>query len=160
MTGNDSNPFLKLAEAQMSAATKAKHRWKEARVIKSEKDAPMKPSDLMKKLEDQNRQVRNYRAWKKAEIDYMLHLHGDKWKAFTQLVRHLDFNSNVDTFLTQLDWLYGQDMPTRQIALAYVANHLINLRLKAGLAPIDDSLPGEELTLFEIIRKQLGVLTP
>ena len=120
----------------------------------------MKPSELMKKLEDQNRQVRNYRAWKKAEIDHMFYLHGNQWRAFTQLVKRLDFNSNVDAFLTQLDWLYSQDMPTRQIALAYVANHLINLRLKAGLPPIDDSLPGEEPTLFEIIRKQLGVLTP
>ena len=155
------NPFLKLADAQMSATTKARQRWRTTvRVVKSDKDAPMKPSELMKKLEDQNRQVRNYRAWKKAEIDHMLHLHGDKWLFFTKMVKRLDFDSSVDDFLAELNWLYVEDMPTRQIALAYIANHLINLRLKNGLSPIDDSLPGEELTLFEIIRHQLKILTP
>ena len=43
--------------------------------------------------------------------------------------------------------------------MTLIAAHLIVLRLTNGEAPFDDSLPGEEMTLFEIIRKELRVLT-
>ena len=38
------NPFLRLADQQMVAATKARHRRREVKLAKSEADAPMKLS--------------------------------------------------------------------------------------------------------------------
>jgi hypothetical protein len=156
------NPFVRLAEAQMSRATKAKNKRAEVKQVMRDADAPMKPGELEQKLADQSKQVSSYNTWKRSELAKMQAQYGENWDRFALMVRKFTFDSNpLDfiCFLNELQWLHQADLRARQIALSYIANRLVKLRLEAGLAPFDDSLPGEEPTLFEIIRQQLRVIT-
>jgi hypothetical protein len=156
------NPFTRLADQQMVAATKARHKRREAKIVKSEKDAPMKLTPQEQELADRERLARGYRAAKKAE--YKKHLEGPNGAGWRLLRDRLDVTTihnarELPAFIEQQDWLTYGDLDTRQNALGIIAAHIILLRLSNGMAPMDDSLPGEELTLFEIIRHQLRVLT-
>lgn len=50
-------------------------------------------------------------------------------------------------------------MATRQAVLSVISGRLITLRLINGYPPIDDALPGEPDTVFQIIRDALKVMT-
>jgi hypothetical protein len=56
-------------------------------------------------------------------------------------------------------WLLDADMATRQAALSAISSRLITLRLINGYPPIDDALPGEPDTVFQIVRDALKVMT-
>ena len=56
-------------------------------------------------------------------------------------------------------WLLDTDMATRQAVLSVISGRLITLRLINGYPPIDDALPGEPDTVFQIVRDALKVMT-
>ena len=160
------NPFLQLAEQQMPAATKAKHRAREKReaklVVQSEKDAPMKLSDMEQAQADQSKQFRNWKAFHRAESEAVLHgPNGNEYREMLRSVRSaaIDDPDVILHAVRSAKWLHGADSKTRQVALSAIASAIVRLRKVNGYAPFDDSLPGEEPTLFEIIRKELGLLT-
>ena len=160
------NPFERLANAQMVAATKAKHRSAEkraaAKVVKSERDAPMKLSEMEQIQADQSTQLRAYRAWKRAEVEALLNgPHGEDWKQLAKLLRSLSIESASELVdhIKASQWLRDADMQTRRTALSVISSVIIRLRIANGYPPIDDSLLGEEPTAFEIIRNELKVLT-
>ena len=162
-----SNPFEQLADRQMVAATKAKHkaaetrvRKREVKVVQSEADAPMKLSDMEQKQADQSTQLRAYRRWKREEIKSLLEPH-DGWRELSRIMRGLTIEQAealVD-LVRAATWLRGADLKTRQVALSVIADVIIRLRISNGYPPMDDSLPGEALTVFEIIRNELRVVT-
>jgi hypothetical protein len=162
------NPFEILANAQMARATKqrleaSRRRAEKRLVVQSEKDAPMKLGPQEQKLEDQSKQMRSYRAWRKAEYDTMAKhpIYFKHWNEFTHLVLDLT-PDNADAFvdyIAKAAWLHEAEPSIRRLALSFIANRLIRIRLEQGLAPMDDSLPDEEPTLFETIRTQLRVMT-
>jgi hypothetical protein len=163
----DIDPFAQAAQEIATSALKARmraaaRRESKVKIVQSEKDAPMKLSELEQKVVDQSKQMRSYKAWKRAEFDEMLKgPNGDDWRILSTILRRLTIN-NGEELIEHIDgagWLLDADLRTRQIAIALIANRIINLRLENGLAPMDDSLPGEEPTVFEIIRSKLRVLT-
>jgi hypothetical protein len=161
-----SNPFEKLAEKQMVAATKAKHRAAEKRaavkIIKSERDAPMKLSEMEQERADQAAQLRSYRAAKRAELQALLDgRHGMEWRQLIHELAGLTINdaSSLPDYIADQKWLLEADHHARRTALYIIAGRLAGLRLENGYAPFDDSLPGEEPTAFEIVRKQLRTET-
>jgi hypothetical protein len=163
------DPFEQAAQEMATSAHKARRRAVEAReakskvkIVQSEKDAPMKLSELEQKVADQSKQMRSYKAWKRAEFDAMLAgPNGNDWRILSTILRRLtiDDSEALIEHIKGARWLLDADLRTRQIALALIANRIINLRLENGLSPMDDSLPGEPLTAFEIIRAELKVLT-
>ena len=158
------NYFEALANAQMVAATKAKHRAAEkratAKIVKSERDAPMKLSDIEQAQQDKSTQLRAYRRWKREEIKSLLEPH-DGWRELARLLRGMtiDDASKLVDHVRAATWLHGADLKTRQTALSVIASTIIRLRLANGHPPMDDSLPDEAMTVFEIIRNELQVLT-
>jgi hypothetical protein len=165
VTDNDrltNNPFTRLADQQMVAATKAKHRRRDAHIARSEADAPMKLSEQEQAMADRQKLMANYRAANKAE--FAKFLKGPDGKHWQDLRTALEYTSIGDadqllSYIDRQDWLLNGSLKTRQDALALIAAHLIVLRLTNGYPPFDDSLPGEEMTLFEIIRAKLKVMT-
>jgi hypothetical protein len=162
------NHFERLAEQQMVAAAKAKHRAAEKReatrkvkIAQSEKDAPMKLGELEQKQADQSTQFRAYKRAKREEARVVFERRPADWAGLSRVLRNL----TIDTPETLLDyianaaWLHEADLQTRQVVLSLVDNELVRVRLENGYPPIDDSLPGEAPTAFEIIREQLKVLT-
>jgi len=164
------NPFEQLAAEQMAEATKHKleagrrrAEKKQAHVVQSDADAPYILGPQEQKLADQSRQMKSYRVWKKSEFDAMRHhpLHFSSWNEFTRRVRELT-PDNADAFVgyvAKQHWLLEAELDIRRLALAFVANRLIRIRLEQGLAPMDDSLPDEPPTLFETIRNLLRTMT-
>jgi hypothetical protein len=164
------NPFDQLAAEQMVRATKQRleasrkrAEKKQAHIVQSEKDAPMILGPQEKKLEDQSKQMRSYRAWRKAEYDTMAKhpLYFKHWNEFTHLVLDLtpDNTDVLVDYVSKAAWLHEAEPGIRRLALSFIADRLIRIRLEQGLAPMDDSLPDEEPTLFETIRTQLRVMT-
>ncbi|MBO4228153.1 hypothetical protein [Bradyrhizobium neotropicale] len=164
---SDIDPFAQAAEEIATAALKAKRRAAERRaakvkLVRSEKDAPMKLSEQEQKLADQSKQMRLYRAWKRSEFEAMLTgPNGTDWRVLATNLRRLtlDHAEDLIAYVRGARWMRESDLRTRQAALALIANRIIRLRLENGLAPMDDSLPGEAMTAFEIIRSELRVLT-
>lgn len=159
------NPFEKLANAQMVAATKAKHRAAERRavkIVKSEKDAPMKLSPMEQEQADQSTQMRVSRALKRAQLQALLD--GKTGLEWRQLIKELkdmtiDNASSLPDYIADQRWLLDGDRDARRTALSIIDDRIISLRRENGLSPINDSLPGEDPTIFEIIRKQLRTET-
>ena len=162
------NPFEALAAEQMVEATKRKleasrKRAEKRLVVQSEDDAPMKLGPMEQQLEDQSRQMRSYRAYKRAEYDTMKQhpLYFSQWNEFTARVLDLSPDNTTEFvgYIAKQRWLLEAEISIRRLALSFLANRLIRLRLEQGLAPLDDSLPGEPDNLFITVRTLLRVLT-
>ena len=164
------NPFEQLAAEQMAIATKrkleqsrARAEKKQAHIVQSEKDAPMILGPQEQKLADQSKQAQAYRVWKKAEYDAMKQhpLYFSQWNEFTARVLDLSPDNTTEFvgYVAKQRWLLEAEISIRRLALSYLANRLIRMRLEQGLPPIDDSLPGEPDNLFITIRTLLRVLT-
>jgi hypothetical protein len=161
-----SNSFERFAETQMVRATKAKHKAAETRarnkVVQSEKDAPMKLGPLEQKMEDSSRQMRLYRRYKRAELRALLEgSMAEQWRALLQYLKALtiEHGDALVDYVRHQHWLHDSDMDTRHTALSLIADAIIRLRVRNGYSPMDDSLPGESPTVFEIIRADLRVMT-
>jgi hypothetical protein len=166
------NPFEQLAAEQMADATRRKleasrkrAEKRQAHIVQSDADAPMILGPQEQKLADQSRQMRSYRAWKKSEFDAMTKhpLYFSKWNEFTRRVHELT-PDNADAFvgyIAKQRWLLDADLDIRRLALAFIANRLIRIRLEQGLSPMDDAIPfsDEPPTLFETIRNLLRTMT-
>ena len=162
------NPFEALAAEQMVEATKRKleasrKRAEKRLVVQSEDDAPMKPGAMEQKLIDQSKQTSGYKVIKRAEFDAMKHhpLLFSEWNEFTARVLDLSPDNTTEFvgYVAKQRWLLEAELDIRRLALAFVANRLIRIRLEQGLAPMDDALPDEPPTLFETIRNLLRTMT-
>jgi hypothetical protein len=156
------NPFTHLADRQMVAATRARHKRREVRLARSEADAPMKLSPQEQAVADREKLMRAYKAANKAEFARFLKgPNGRHWQELRSTLEYTGLGGSdfLLSYIEKQGWLLDGDLKTRQDALTLIAAHLLVLRLQDGRPPFDDSLPGEELTLFEIIRSKLKVLT-
>ena len=161
-----SNPFEQLAQRQMVAATRKKHEAAEKRAAKkivlSDTDAPMKLSEMEQKQADQARQMRMWRAWHRQQMEAITNgPHGADWRELVRKVKSATFEDHgiILRAVRAADWLHEADIGTRVVAVSMVANAIVRLRELNGLAPFDDSLPGEDPTVFEIVRDELKVMT-
>ncbi|WLA79601.1 hypothetical protein [Bradyrhizobium elkanii] len=153
----------------MAAATKARHKAAESRernrkvkIVQSEKDAPMKLSEMEQKLADTSKQFRAYMRSKRAELKAMLQgPQGKHWHELVQRLRSLTIEESepLIDYVKKARWLLDADLHTRQVALALIAGVIIRIREENGYSPADDALPGEPPTAFEIIRDELKVMT-
>jgi hypothetical protein len=160
------NYFEALAHQQMVAATKAKHQAAEkraaAKVVKSERDAPMKPSAMEQDQIDKNTQLKLWRAHHRAEINAVINgPYRDNWRELVKTVRDMTFENPgaIVGYVQHAQWLHDADLQTRRVVLSMIARAIMQLREINGYPPFDDALPGEEPTVFEIIRNELKVLT-
>lgn len=148
------NPFLAYGEARLPS------RPKKVRVVKSEADAPMKPTAAERAERDKSVQMQRYRAQRREMVDrvakgpYRVEI-----GALSNFLRTmtLDDGDALIDFVKRHRSLTLADTDTRMVALRMVSDRLQRLREEDGRAPFDDSLPGEEPTVFEIIRAELGV---
>ena len=161
------NYFEALAQQQMVAATKAKHKAAEkraaAKVVKSERDAPMKPSAMEQDQIDKNTQLKLWRTYHREEINAVVNgPYGADWRALLRVVKSLTIENPgaIVDYVRDAQWLRDADLQTRRVVLSMIARAIIQLREVNGYPPFDDALPDEEPTAFEIIRKELRTETP
>ena len=156
------NAFEAIADQQLTAAAKARHRATEKRlaklVVQSERDAPMVASPADRAMFKATKQFREYlkylRDRKRALLDgpYSAQL-----APLVQMLKCLTPESApaLTDWVEHADWLQQADYNTRQDTLAIIGEDIATLRIKEGYAPFDDSLPGETPTAFEQIRFML-----
>jgi len=143
------NPFEALAGRQLTAPVKA-------RIRASEKRAAMKPTPQEQESINQQRQVRMYRRWKRGQIREFAQSNPQVFSDLRRILRHqtLDKSDLLLGFSRYLLHLI-KSHADRSIALGMIGTAIARLRIRNGLPPFDDSLPGELPTVFEIIRAEL-----
>ena len=112
------------------------------------------------KLADDARLLRTWREWHREQLEEALA--GVRRGVLERLMEQLkDLRSAralVD-FIAAQDW-ESVDADTRAIALFEINRAIIALRERQKLPPINDALPGEPLTAFQIIREIITKVSP
>ena len=148
------NPYLDFAESVLPSP-----RRQTVRTVPSEAHAPMVLRGAEKALAERSKQLAKAKRWTKAELKAIFEgPWGTLVKRVINFLHHMTINNGADllAFLEQLKWLRDVDHDTRMHVLAEIDDAIITLRICAGLSPIDDALPGEELTVFQMIRQKLN----
>lgn len=111
-----------------------------------------------KEERDKAKQLSYYGIWKREIRAEMIAQHGVKLEALMKMLKNMTIESSDElvSYIERADWLIKSDPHSRITILGYIDNAIIRLRIRHGLAPFDDALPGEEATAFQVIR---GILT-
>ncbi len=156
------NPFEQVADQQRTAASKARDRAAERRLAKltlnSDADAPMKATAQEKEQREKQAQLRQWRAWHREESNTLLEgVFGREYQGLLLLLSTLtpDSAPALVKYVERCDWVQKLDRTGRQTVLSVIGDRIMKLRITHGLAPFDDSLPGEEPTAFELCRKHI-----
>lgn len=156
------NPFEALANQQQNAASKARDRAAERRlaklVVKSDADAPMVASPLDKeRFENQELLKRFNKAMTQRRLDLLKSAHGKEIKGLLQILDSLTPSSPpaLMSYLAKCQWFVNADYGTRHDILWVIDTAIMTFRIREGLSPFDDGLPGEPPTAFCIIRHHL-----
>jgi|SRR5215831_10243927 len=109
-----------------------------------------------RELADRARLTRAWRAWHFEQLEEALvGLHGGVLERLMAQLKELRTARELVNFISAQDWSVVDD-DTRAIVLHQINRAITVLRERQGLPPIDDALPGEPLTAFQIIR---GIIT-
>ena len=144
------NPFLKLAEKQQPpASVKARQRAAEKRRTTSAQKAADKASAEREDL------FRLWKKWRRERLETLLA--GPHGTAAAELVAFLKAMKLEDgARLVELVRVAGwdhADADTKFEVLSLINVAITALRERAELPPINDALPGEKPTAFQIIRE-------
>ena len=111
-------------------------------------------------LADQARLTRAWRAWHFEQLEEaLLGLHGGVLERLMVQLKELRTARELVNFISAQDCSVVDD-DTRAIVLHQINRAITTLRERQGLAPIDDALPGEPLTAFQIIREIITKVSP
>lgn len=144
------NPFEAYGETRSRRPMRAK-------VVKSDADAPMKPTEMEKKQRAQTAQLRLYREYWREQIAVTRNgPAGSDFIALEKFLRKMtidDGEALID--LVQRSRIPKVDWSTKRVALHIIADAIEHVRAVNGYPPFDDSLPGEPPKVFERIREML-----
>jgi hypothetical protein len=123
---------------------------------------PAQQTAADKALEDRDRLYRRYRVIKKAEFERLCAdpIWGERLRKFVVTLK--DFGADdADRMIMFVQyqgdmWLRSAPDDIRFAALQAIDRRIIRIRQRAGLAPFDDALPGEEDDVFQICKKALA----
>lgn len=157
-----SNPFLSVADQQQNAWSKARDRRMAKLVVKSEAEAPMVASPSDRAVQERSALLRQYnKALTQRRHDLLNGQHGAAVRDLLQIMDTLTPSSapGLMSYLAKCNWFLHAERATRQDILSLIDIGICRHRVREGLAPFDDSLPGEPATAFEIIRSNMQVVS-
>jgi hypothetical protein len=121
--------------------------------------APRK-SENEKELADRERLTRMWRRYHAEQLEQALAgIHSDVMKRLMAQLEDLRSARELGDFIAAQDW-ESVDSGTRAIALFEINRAITALRERQKLPPINDALPGEPLTAFQIIREIINQFPP
>jgi len=160
------NAFTQLADQQQNAYSKARDRATEKRlaklVVNSERDAPMVASPTDKAAHERQQLLRMFnKAMTQRRLDLLNGPLAEQVKGLLQILDSLEASSvpALTSYLAKCQWFLHAERPARMDILSIISMAIARHRVRNGLAPFDDSLPGEQPTAFEIIRSNMQVLS-
>ena len=140
------NPFLELAERQISAPVKARQRAAEKRAMRTAEQKAIAKRDCM---------FQAWKHWRREQLDAALGgPHGGALQALIAFLKTMKCGDALIEHVRAGDWK-AADGDTRFLVLHLVNAAIVRLREERGLAPFDDALPSEPPTAFQIIRELL-----
>jgi hypothetical protein len=156
------NYFEALADTQQNAHSKARDRSAAKRleklVVKSDADAPMVPSATEKEQRERQQLLRQFnKAMTQRRVDLLKGPHAKEIKGLFQILDSMTASSApaLMSYLAKCQWFVSADYGTRHDILYVVDTSIMRFRIRQGLSPIDDGLPGEPPTVFCIVRHHL-----
>jgi hypothetical protein len=137
------NSFLTLADRQISAPRKARHRAAEKRALRK-----------VHKDDDQLR--RGYAEWRRERRDAFLNAHRQEANELFRFLAGMQLTDGPALLELLGPWRFA-DPSARAEVLSVVDAAITKLRERNGFPPFDDSLPwSDELPrVFELARKML-----
>jgi hypothetical protein len=110
------------------------------------------------KLADDARLLRAWRKWHREQLEETLAgVRRDVLERLMEQLKDLRSARALVDFIAAQDW-ESVDADTRAIALFEINRAITALRERQKLPPINDALPGEPLTAFQIIREIINQL--
>ena len=152
------NPFEQLADRQINSPTRARLRAAEKRAAKQ----PMVPTEQEKKLNDQTKQFRSYRRWKRQQVkERLAEPYPEGFSELRRILRSLtiDNPAALVDYIAGAAWLHKASHEARAIAMEVISDAITRLRIQNGFAPFDDALPGEEPTVHDLILARLDTFS-
>lgn len=156
------NPFEQLANSQLTAAAKRRHKDTERRasksIVMSDADAPMKGMPMEEARDARSQQMAGYRRHKANERDDLCQgQYRREMTALVRLLKTLDMDSadRLTADIMAASWLKAADLDTRHAVLSMIADAILKLRVRNGMAPFDDAISDEPPTAFQVIRKEM-----
>jgi hypothetical protein len=143
---------------QNSFFTRIIQRARKSHIAQSEKEAPMVLRGAQKAIAEDSEQLRLYKRQWRAEYQALLDgLHGQGLRNLMKVLKDLTPHSASELFRVLDETGFAHADPyTRFLVLALIDEGICRMRVRNGMPPIDDSLPDEEPTVFEICRSVLN----
>jgi hypothetical protein len=114
----------------------------------------------LKALADRAHLLRGWRRWHVEQIEEALaDVHADVMSRLMAQLEELRSARELVDFISAQDW-ESVDADTRAIALFEINRAITALHERQKLPPINDALPGEPLTAFQIIREIITKVSP
>ncbi|HEX2554218.1 MAG TPA: hypothetical protein VHL98_10980 [Microvirga sp.] len=146
------NPFEALADTQIVAPVKQRLKAAEARASRA--------AEAEKELRDEEKLGRLYRRWRRQKVeDLLTGSFGREVKGLLGFVRTMTLSSApaLIRLVEQATWIQAMPLDARFDLLQEISRLITLLRLREGLPPFDDDLPGEEPKAFFQIKDLMGV---
>src|SRR5215831_7567777 len=147
------NPFIE----EITAHRKGKPM--RVKVVRSEREAPKVLRGAELALAERNKQLANSNREKKSELKALME---GPWSiqvgSVISFLRRMEISdgSSLLALLDALDWFETASHGVRMQILGIIDDAIVRIRICSGLAPVDDALPGDELTIFQMIRAKLN----
>lgn len=142
------NFFEQMGDRQIVSATRAQHR--------RQAKAPMVPVTAQEK--EQRRQQLQAKRWRHERRrrlrEAVQKAEHPGWRELSRILRQLTLGhpeALVD-YVQKANWLLEADRDTRYLVLSIIGTAIVRLRERNGLEPFDDALPGEDPTVFAVVR--------
>lgn len=140
--------------AQYAATLVPKRAAKAPRVVKSDADAPMKPTAMEQAQQDKSTLLGSFKRAKKAEHQALLDSdHGATYGRMIAITKRLPASAVELVEHLRKDWLLSLSAQQKHVVLSMISARIIHVRETDGRTPFDDPLPGEPDNLFIICRK-------
>lgn len=111
--------------------------------------------------QERDRLMRQYRASKQAQLRELESdpVYGEKLRKFRLTLNHFGIG-HAERMVEYVEgecgkWLGEASEDFKYAVLEACDNRIQRIRMNAGLAPFDDSLPGEEPTVFDLCKKAI-----
>lgn len=152
------NPFELVGDSLLSAPVRRKQEAAAARAQKkAARLATMTESE--KREEEAAALFRQYRAWQRERLaDQMEGEFGEMIRPLVAFLRKMTLDDHAE-LVRRIDearsWLRDAPRETRLVMLRAVSDAICRIRTNAFLPPIDDALPGEPPTAYQVVRPMI-----
>jgi hypothetical protein len=116
-----------------------------------------------KALAERDRLYRNYWDAKRRQYEelFVTEPYGERLRTFRSTLNHFNIEDS-DRMLLYIhcachNWLRDAPDEIRAAALEMIGYRIVRIRQRAGLVPFNDPLPDEELDVFQLCKRELGI---